>query len=149
VTPFSDVYDLALMLIQDYTLNNLYQISPTDFETFMQGLLIRAIPDFKNCEQDLSNYDENAGTFNITLTYVEKDILAKLLTIKWWVRGIQDIRQTNLHLNDNDFKHFSEAQNLAGKQNYREVLREEVDRDMTEYGLKNINWTEWANGKFA
>lgn len=149
-TPFDSIYDLFLVEIQDYNLDNLYAATPTDFYNYLQGYLVKAIPDFSNCIQDLqNNYDTVNAVFNLTLTLTEQVILANLMTIKWLNKQINDIKQMNLHLNDTDFKFYSEAQNLREKVNHRNNLREIVNQDMVTYGLKNVNWTNWQNGVFT
>ena len=148
-TTYSEIYDLALITIRDYKLDELYDLNPTDFETYLKGFLIRAIPKFTNCQQDLDDRDDVADTFNITLTTKEQDILASLLINQWLNKEIQDVTQFNLHLNDTDFKHYAEGQNLKEKQNKFDENREIVNQDMVDYGLKNVDWTSWANGNFG
>jgi hypothetical protein len=54
-----------------------------------------------------------------------------------------------LHLNDTDFKHYSEAQNLTAKINTRNILQESVNQDMTNYELRNVDWASWQNQYFS
>jgi len=148
-TPFEDVYDLFLVEIQDWKLDNLYDTSLSDFEIYLQGFMISAIPEFTNCAQDLSYTLTATPTFNSTLTLTEQKIMAKLMVLEWMQKKINNVNQFELHLNDNDFKHFSEAQNLNGKLNMRNMFREIVDRDMTIYGIKsNTDWDSWRAGVY-
>lgn len=148
-TTYDDIYDLALVTLRDYNLDALYQSSPTDFRAYFKGFLIRAIPKFTNCQQDLSDRNDVTNTFNVTLTDKESDILARLTNIMWAEKEIKDITQMNLHLNDADFKHFSEAQNLTAKNNLRITEREIVNQDMTDYGLSKVDWSAWGSGEFG
>jgi hypothetical protein len=147
-TPFSDIYDLFLVLVQDTKLIDLYNQSLGDFEIYLQGFLMPAITDFDNCEQNLEVYSLTSSQFTATLTLKEKNILAKLMVIQWLLKEIQNVSQMNLHLNDTDFKRYSEAQNLREKSEYYNRLREIVNQDMVDYGLKNTPWTEWIAGNF-
>lgn len=147
-TTFDDVHDLTLLVIQDFKLDELYTSSPTNFNTTMDGLLIRSISDFTNCQQDLTDYTLSTRTFNIVLTLVEKSILSKLQVITWLDSKILDVMQLQNHLNDTDFKTFSSAQNLKAKMDAREILFERVSQSMTDYGLKSVSWTDWGNGVF-
>lgn len=147
-TPFTDIYDLFLHEINDYELDSLYASSaPThaNFYAYLEGYLIKAIPQFDNCTQPLTYTN---STFDSNLTLTEKTILATLMTIEWLNRKIQDVNQFSLHLSDTDFKFKSEAENLKQKVNQREVLREIVSQDMLRYGLKNNNWSAWAVGNY-
>jgi len=51
-------------------------------------------------------------------------------------------------LNNTDYKHYSEQQNLKGKLDVQNILIERNDRQTTSYGLKNAPWTDWKNGVF-
>lgn len=147
-TTFDEIHDLTLLVIQDFKLDELYTSSPTNFNTTMDGLLIRSLADFTNCEQDLTDYNLTTRTFNLVLTLAEKSILSKLQVITWLDSKILDVLQLQNFLNDTDFKTFSAAQNLKAKMDAREILFEKVSQSMTDYGLKNVSWTDWGNGVF-
>ena len=147
-TTFDDIHDLTMLVIQDFKLNELYDSSPTNFNTTMDGLLIRSLSDFTNCVQDLTDYTLSTRTFDIVLTLTEKMILSKLQVITWLNSKILDVMQLQNWLNDTDFRTFSSAQNLKAKMDAREILREEVSQNMTSYGLTATPWTDWGNGVF-
>lgn len=148
MTTFEEIYDLFLISIQDYKLDKLYSNSEEDFKTFLQGFLIKAISNFDNCTKDIQSYDLTNQSFYVELDLKEKIILSNLMTIEWLLREIQNINNINLHLNDTDFKMYSEAQNLKEKKEYYSVLREIVNQDMSNYSLKNISWSDWAGGNY-
>lgn len=58
---------------------------------------------------------------------------------------MQDVVQFQSKLNDRDFKTHSEAQNLSAKQNYYNIIREEVAQDITDYGYRNSDWLKNPN----
>ena len=147
-TTFDTIHDLTMLVIQDYKLNELYDSSPTNFNTTMDGLLIRSLPEFTNCSQDLTDYNLTTRTFNLVLTAVEISILSKLQVITWLNSKILDVMQLQNFLNDTDFRTFSSAQNLKAKIDAREILREEVSQSMTDYSLKNTPWANWGLGVF-
>ena len=146
-TLFTEIYDLAMVEIRDYQLDQLYVSSVPDFNSFMAGFLNRAIPKFDYCLKDLT--DRDLTQFNPTLNDKEKDILATLLSISWFTSKVQDVTQFQLHLNDTDFKHYAEGQNLKEKSVHLDKLREKVKQDMTDYGLTNTDWTVYGNGDFS
>ena len=49
-----------------------------------------------------------------------------------------DITQMNLHLSTKDFKSFSESQNLKQKSEVLDKMREDMNREITEYQLRNF-----------
>jgi hypothetical protein len=139
LTSYSDVYDLFLQRVQDYTLNALYVSSTPLFEARLQGWLINAIPNFQGCLKDLEDRNDTTFTFNTTLTTTEKVILSKLMLIEWWETQINDIRQIMLHINVSEAKHYAEGQNLKEKKAAQIADREDADRLITRYGYGNLS----------
>jgi len=148
-TTFDEIYDLALISFRDYKLNKIYDVSETDFKNVLQGYLYKSIPKFSNCQKDLEDFDSTDKNFNSVLTLTEKVILSDFMVIEWMTPQILDITQMELHLNDTDFKIFSEERNLKGKIEVQNILIERIERETTKYGLKNVPWTDWGNGVFT
>lgn len=147
-TSFDEIYDLALISFRDYKLDKLYNTSETDFKNVLQGYLYKAIPKFSNCMKDLQDINSTTKVFNNDLTLTEQVILSDYMVIEWMTPQILDVLQMELHLNNTDFKHYSEQQNLKGKIEVQNILIERIDRETTKYGIKNIPWTDWGNGVF-
>lgn len=145
MTAYTEIYDLFLMVAKDYKLDELYESSVDDFTTYLQGFLIYAIADFTSCRHNLELRDDTTGSFDMDLTTKEKIILSKLMVMAWLKSQIQNVTQFQLHLNDKDFKHHSEAANLSAKKEYYANLREEVNQDMVDYGYKNLNIETWGD----
>lgn len=133
-TSFSEICDLALVVIDDYKLIHLASIDEDVFKTYLEGFLIVAISDFDGCKTDLS-YNISNSTFINTLSMKEKSILSKFMVIKWFEKEVNDIKQINLGLQGRDFKRNSEASNLKEKSEYIDRLREKVKQDITDYQL--------------
>jgi hypothetical protein len=147
-TPYSDIYSLFLVNVRDYKIDKL-SLTPVDLANYLEGFLIMAIPEFYNCNQDLSDRDDSAQIFNIDLTLEEEKILSNWMTYYWFAREVQDVTQFNLHLNDTDFKHYAEANNLQSKQSYLNGLREIYMQRTVDYGIKSIDWTNWKAGLYG
>lgn len=145
-TPYVDINDLFLLRVKDWRLTALYESSETDLNTYLQGFLILAIPEFANCDQDLEDRNDTTGTFNITLTTKNKVILSLLMTKKWLDKEIRDVTQMSLHVQDRDFKTFAEANNLKAKQDYAIILDEEINKTLVDYGIAHVNWDNWELG---
>ena len=145
-TDFTDIYDLFLMNIQDYKLNNLYATSTPNFETYLKGFLIRAIPNFKNCKTGL---DYSGNSFTVDKTLTEKLILSNLMVQEWFLKEVHNVTQFNILLSDTDFKRYAEANNLKSKADYSNMLREKISQLQTDYGLENVDWEAWSNGNFS
>lgn len=149
-TQFSDIYDLFLVNVRDYKIDSLYNAAtPTNFNNYLYGFLINAIPEFYNCTKDLEDRDDDAQTFTETLTLEEKKILSNWMVYYWFLREVQNVTQFNLHLNDTDFKRYAEANNLKNKQEYANSLREIFSQKTVDYGIKNTPWEDWVNGNYG
>jgi len=148
-TLYNDIYDLALVELKDYRIDKIYNQSVGDFETYMRGFLAKAIPKFMNCQADLTDRDDTTKQFNVTLSDKEQDILSIWVGISWLNNAINDINQIQLHLNDTDFKHYAEGQNLKEKTAHRDKMREMVKQDEVDYGLKNTPWSSWISGNYG
>lgn len=143
-TPFSTIYDLALVVIRDYRLNHLYTTDKDSFNLFMQGLIVKSIPKFTDCLQRLdyileSDDEEFEPSFVATLSYKEIDILADLVAITWFETNINDATQINLHLQGRDKKTNAESSNLKEKSEYFDRLREKVKQDMSDYLFEDFD----------
>jgi hypothetical protein len=144
-TSFSTIYDQFMMFVTDYKLINLYNSSVTNFETYLQGFLVPAITDFKNCDQSLSYA---TSSFTETLTEKNIKILALLMKRYWLTKEIDDIKQMNLHVTDKDFKIFAESNNMLAKQKRLVLEQEELSQILVDYGLDVVDWSAWFNGVF-
>ena len=109
-----------------------------DFNTYVDGFLISAIPFFPECKQDLS-YNLDERTFDADLTLLEKSILANLWVIQWYSRDNQTYALYRQHLQAaSSFKNHSESQNLKENSAYLDKLREELDRQKVAYQLQSF-----------
>ena len=140
-TPYSDIFSLFLANIQDYVIDDMYDTSIDDFETYATTFLQKAIPLFDNCQQDLSDRSDVLKTFYIDLTLTEQSILSDLMTLAWLKKEINNILEMRNHLISGDYKAFSSANNLKEKRIWYDSLNKEVDVNLTKYGYSNNDWS--------
>lgn len=146
-TPYSDIYDLALMSIEDYMLDRMAHDSRESFFTYLQGFLVRAIPHFNNCLKSLSDRDDSIGRFNVELDDDEKNILADWLVIMYLDKEILDRRQIiGMIQNKNEAHRYSEANLLKSKIELRATKYEQARNRQRDYSLKHTNWSEMVGG---
>lgn len=138
-TNFDTIEDLALVVVSDYKLVKLYEQSEEDFKSYCDSFLISAVPNFTQCQQDLS-YDITNRNFVSDLTSLEISILADFWAISWLTKEIQDATQINLKLSTSGgFETHSEAQNLKEKSSWLDRLRERVYQKITDYQLLDVS----------
>ena len=148
-TSFDEIYHLFLSQIQDYNLRNLLNNNIDIAQDMLKTFLLRSIPKFANCTKRIMDIDDTTDEFPCKLDLAEKNILSELMVCTWLDWVINDIRQISLHLQDNDFKTFSEESNLKQKSEYCDRVREKASQDMVEYGLRNTPFDKWAVGDYG
>jgi hypothetical protein len=148
-TEFSSIFDLFMVQIKDWRLQSLYESSVLDFEVYLSGFLFLSIPQFDEiCNQSLV-FNKETKTFTETLTNSNQVILAKLMVEKWLEKEVQDVNQMNLHLQDRDFKVYSESQNLQAKSLHLDKTKEYNSQIITNYSYsKSTDWAKWYTGSF-
>jgi ribosome-associated toxin RatA of RatAB toxin-antitoxin module len=148
-TKFSEIFDLFMVKIKDWRLQALFESSVHDFENYLSGFLVLAVPSFAPiCVQALT-YNEETKEFNVELSVENKVILSQLMVENWLAKEVQDVNQMNLHLMDRDFKIYSEAQNLKEKSLHLDKVKEYNSLAITSYSyLHSINWQNWLSGNF-
>lgn len=143
-TSFNTIYDRALMVIDDYHLNELAQTNTTSFIKFWQGILTLSVPLFIQCENDLT-YDVAEESFNSTLTEMEINILSEIMVLNWFESKTNIVSQFELKLTNREFKTYSESANLKEKRNYLNRLREKYRQDIEDYQLSPENFESIFN----
>ncbi len=146
---FSEIFDLFMVQVKDWRLQSLYESSTLDFEVYLSGFLMLSIPQFEEvCNQSLA-HNEESKEFTEVLTLDNKTILSKLMVEKWLEKEVQDVNQMNLHLQDRDFKVYSESQNLKEKSLHLDKTKEYNSQTMTVYSYsKSTDWANWLSGTF-
>ncbi len=151
MTYFNEIYDRALVVIQDYKLDNLAKTDYASFLLFMKGFLRNSIDYFSQTLTDLSwtdnviikqdedgnNVEYDNSYFNNDLTTKEQSILAMIVVYNWFLRETQDVRQFELHIKTRDYQLYSESANLKQKIEYLDKLREEYLYEIQQYQINN------------
>ena len=140
----------ATVMVLSAVLDELYASSEVNFNTFLQGFLVLAINEFDTmCDQDLSDRNDTTGAFNFDLLERNKVILSRAMVKFWLEKEVQDVLQMKWNLQDRDFKHYSEAQNLKEKNDFLTNVTERVAQMYVDYQVEDVNWTNWGNGEFG
>lgn len=142
-TTYLDVIELALHILHDYRLDDAIVKEETStligvftpYIKFSAGELENFDVDFSIADRDNTTHE-----FNSELTDGQQLIVAKLMVIGYLTREVNDIMQMQLHLQTGDFKTFAERNNLEGKMNLVNVLKEEINYKITKSGWKAYEW---------
>lgn len=140
-TSFDTIENQALVTVNDYKIAKLYaQGDAANFQSWLDGFLLTAVPNFLNCQQSLA-YDATARTFTSDLTNIEVSILADLWIIAWWERERNNAAQIANKLQTNSsFKTNASSPNMKEKTVIIDGLRERVRQKMlNDYPLQSID----------
>lgn len=135
-TPFSDIYDVFLGKITDFTFLSLTIQEIED--NFLKGYLTSAIVDFKKCEKDLTDRDDGLSTFNIDLDGEEKEILAVLMIPKYLSPKIVTSELLKQHLSDKDFRIYSQANHLKELMDLFDKMTERANELIISYTYNDL-----------
>ena len=139
MTSFDKIEDLALVTIDDYALNVLFNQDLDKFKSVCDAYLISAVGNFTRCKTSLK-YDITNRAFDSDLSDLEISILADLWQIEWMERKAQDSKQFQLKLKSgNSFTFNSESQNLKEKSAHLDKMREKVEQKITQYQLQDLD----------
>ena len=138
-TSFDVIGERAMSVIDDYKLRKLWNVNIDMFESRIDSFILNAIPRFWQCNSSLA-YDAQRRQFEADLNTMEIQILADYCVITWWEGETNVASQIALKLKTpNSFSFNSESQNFKEKQNVLDKLREEVDRQTTNYLLQDLS----------
>lgn len=138
-TPFSDVFERFQQKIQDYTIDDMYELSTKAYEDYLTGFLKSGLVKFFHCKKDLTSRDDANKTFLIDLSELEQEILSHLMVIEWLEKETNNIMEMRLALSSHDWKRYAESQNLKEKSNLRDKSIETTDNLKMQYYLLNMS----------
>ena len=130
-TPFQDIYDKFLSLIDDY---ELALFNEYDLKFLLENYLSRAVSlDFKQCTKDLTDFDKDAEVFNIELTGEEQWIIANGMVLSWLEPKIKRERLLRDAISDRDYKESSHANQLKELLNLEYATRDKLQGYIISY----------------
>lgn len=136
-TPFQNIYDKFLSLIEDYEL----AIIPDDeLDYLLFSYLDRAVSlDFKQCRKDLTNYNKELKQFNEDLTGEEQWIIAYGMVLSWLESKIKRERLLRDAISDRDYEESSHANQLKELLNLEESTRKKLTEYILNYTFNDFD----------
>lgn len=149
-TNVEEVYDMALVTIRDYRLDNLAKADYDAFLKYLQGLLTKGIPEFtgdilgdltieENTTVDEDGNETTTYNFMRILTPKEISILSETVVYNW-VQSIQnDAVLLRGHLGVKEFKQLEISAGMKQRSEYIDKLFEKIHYDITQLQLDNLD----------
>lgn len=149
-TNVEEVYDMALVTIRDYRLDNLAKADYDAFLKYLQGLLTKGIPEFTGdilgdlTIEENTTVDEDGNettTYNFMRILTPKEILILAETVVYnWVQSIQnDAVLLRGHLGVKEFKQLEISAGMKQRSEYIDKLFEKIHYDITQLQLDNLD----------
>ena len=130
-TSFEEIYDRALSRFRDYTW---LKYSDEDKAFLLRNYLAMAQADFAPmCSEDLDDYDEEAGRYNITLSNEVISILAVGISYYWLDARIMNSEVLRNYMSTKDYTYFSPANLLREMTTLRTQAWDEYQHRMIRY----------------
>jgi hypothetical protein len=141
-TPFSDVFKKFLNKITD---SQLLSLPNDNLESIMTDYMESAIIRFRNCKQNLQDYDETNQQFNITLTLEEIEILTLWMLYEYHNQNIMRIELLKQSLSSKDYQQYSQANHLNALLSLQMTLKDDANKMMKDYSYYNNDLTGLTN----
>ena len=142
-TSFEEIYDRALARFKDYTY---LKYSDEDKAYLLRNYLSMAQTDFSPiCLEDLNNYDDEIGGFNIKLSNDVINILAVGVSYYWLDAKIMNSENLRNYMSTKDYTYFSPANLLREMAGLKEMVWKEYQRRITMYGYFKADIAGLAN----
>lgn len=141
-TPFSEVFDVFISNITDYSLASLDE---SDYTEELRQWLLASIPMFPNPKSELTNYDLINNSFNIDLVFEEKQILGKMMVLQYMNTYLFREEYLKQSLNSKDYNTYSPANQLKSLREIKEHINSEINTLISRYSwnIKNLkNWLD-------
>jgi len=137
-TPYSNVYNLFLAKISDYSFANMTQ---EELESIMHDYLKVAAGYFDYyCSQNLDMDDTNQQ-FLSTLTSEEENILSLLMVVEYLKSQLLSAEKLRMFLSDKDYKIYSQANHIRELKELYDSLRNEAEGLISRYTFKRFGVT--------
>lgn len=134
-TPYSEIYNSFLNKISD---TDLLSLSDTSKATLLLGYMNYACSEFEGiCKIDLTNRDDEAETFNLTLTRADIDIISDGMLVGWITPKYLFNENLQNTLNTKDFNTYSPANLLKEIRETYNNVRQNFEHKMNKYSYIN------------
>jgi len=133
-TPYAEIYDFFLEKVEDFSFidTDIYETEEELYEE-LRKYLRSAIVRFKQCQQDLSDRDEEGEMFNLTLTDEEKEILSFYMVLAYVTPKIVSVQNMEQRLTDSEYKSYSQGKHLQEMISLKKELTQEISHLVSGY----------------
>ena len=132
-TTYDEIYSMFLGKIEDFDIKNTMELDYDMGQELLCDFLKSSIPKFTYCTKNLADRYDDISSFNITLTDMEKEILATLMVVEYLSPKILRDELLENNLSSKDYRIFSPANQIKEIRELRATYKSEANSLMMEY----------------
>lgn len=138
-TPYREIYRWAGKKLEDPSYASL---TDDELAEMFYEWMLSAIAQFRKCEHDLSERDDELGQFNDDLLDIEKEILGTLTAKAWLEPQLNSALLTRQVFSEKEQKFYSQKEHLTGLENRYDRLTKEAQRLHRDYTYAHSSYWE-------
>lgn len=137
MTSYLTIYNRFLEKITDYFI---LELSDEDTCNYCHKLLMSALANLKNLENDLSDIDDERCVFNSELTNKEVEYIACQMACEWLTPQINNTTLTTHYIGTKDEKFFSASNQLKELMALRDDMIARVKKIRRDYSYEQSEY---------
>lgn len=133
-TKFEDIYDLFIAQIDDY---ELFSVSEEELKEVVQDYLLNGLIHLVEGPEYLYEVDVENKSFSTDLSYPEKLLVAKCMTLEWINTKRNSAELMRKDIGDRDYKAVQGTAYLKQLSTSCNSLRAEIRQNLIRYSYRN------------
>lgn len=137
MTSYLTIYNRFLDKVTDYFI---FELSDEDTCNYCHKLLMSALANLKNLDNDLGDIDDDKGVFNSDLTNKEIEYVACQMACEWLTPQINNTTLTTFYIGTKDEKFFAPSNQLKELMALRDDMIARIKKIRRDYTYENSEY---------
>ena len=137
MTSYLTIYNRFLDKVTDYFI---FELSDEDTCNYCHKLLMSALANLKNLDNDLGDIDDDKGVFNSDLTNKEIEYVACQMACEWLTPQINNTTLTTFYIGTKDEKCFAPSNQLKELMALRDDMIARIKKIRRDYTYENSEY---------
>lgn len=137
MTSYLTIYNRFLDKVTDYFI---FELSDEDTCNYCHKLLMSALANLKNLDNNLDDIDDDNGVFNSDLTNKEIEYVACQMACEWLTPQINNTTLTTFYIGTKDEKFYSSSNQLKELVSLRDDMIARIKKIRRDYTYENSEY---------
>lgn len=137
MTSYLTIYNRFLDKVTDYFI---FELSDEDTCNYCHKLLMSALANLKNLDNNLDDIDDDNGVFNSDLTNKEIEYVACQMACEWLTPQINNTTLTTFYVGAKDEKFYSSSNQLKELMSLRDDMIARIKKIRRDYTYENSEY---------